>query len=188
MNEELNPEVAQNTENPQDVATNYADMTLGELSQMFEGLMADEERMKRAKEAENIKTAFYKKLTKEKAEVKPADTAEEAEAFFGSDSKRTAKPTQWAVQQLAFSDTEQDGSCWWWLRSPGAKADMAACVCGGKVNTEGYKVDYNSNSVRPVIKFNINLYKQIKSEAFKERVKQANQQTQENQEENNNNF
>lgn len=80
MNEELNPEVAQNTENPQDVATNYADMTLGELSQMFEGLMADEERMKRAKEAENIKTAFYKKLTKEKAEVKPADTAEEAEA------------------------------------------------------------------------------------------------------------
>ena len=64
MNEELNPEVAQNTENPQDVATNYADMTLGELSQMFEGLMADEERMKRAKEAENIKTAFYKKLTK----------------------------------------------------------------------------------------------------------------------------
>ena len=115
-------------------------------------------------------------------------TAEEAEAFFGSDSKRTAKPTQWAVQQLAFSDTEQDGSCWWWLRSPGAKADMAACVCGGKVNTEGYKVDYNSNSVRPVIKFNINLYKQIKSEAFKERVKQANQQTQENQEENNNNF
>ena len=78
MSEEMNPEVVNNT--TQDVPVNYAEMTLGELSQQFEGLMADEERMKRAKEAENIKTAFYKKLSKEKAEVKPADTEEEADA------------------------------------------------------------------------------------------------------------
>ncbi|MBQ9185953.1 MAG: DUF349 domain-containing protein [Bacteroidales bacterium] len=85
MSEELNPEVvnaakdvAEITEEANVPSVNYAELTLGELSQMFEGLMADEERMKRAKEAENIKTAFYKKLTKEKAEIKPADTEEEA--------------------------------------------------------------------------------------------------------------
>lgn len=75
VNEELNPEVVETT---QDVV-NYADLTLGELSHLFEDLMADEDRMKRAKEAENIKTAFYKKLTKEKAEALPQDTPQKAE-------------------------------------------------------------------------------------------------------------
>ena len=77
MSEELNPKAVEPAE---DVLVDYADKSLGELSQMFESLMQDEERMKRSKEAENIKTAFYKKLSKEKAELKPADTAEEAES------------------------------------------------------------------------------------------------------------
>lgn len=80
MSEEINPQAVNVDPAAEDVAVNYADMTLGELAQQFESLMADDERMKRAKEAENIKTAFYKKLSKEKAELKPADTAEEAEA------------------------------------------------------------------------------------------------------------
>lgn len=80
MSEEINPQAVNVVPAAEDVAVNYADMTLGELSKQFESLMADDERMKRAKEAENIKTAFYKKLSKEKAELKPADTAEEAEA------------------------------------------------------------------------------------------------------------
>lgn len=80
MSEEINPQAVNVDPAAEDVAVNYADMTLGELSQQFESLMADDERMKRAKEAENIKTAFYKKLSKEKAELKPADTPEEAEA------------------------------------------------------------------------------------------------------------
>lgn len=80
MSEEINPQAVNVDPAAEDVAVNYADMTLGELSKQFESLMADDERMKRAKEAENIKTAFYKKLSKEKAELKPADTAEEAEA------------------------------------------------------------------------------------------------------------
>lgn len=80
MSEEINPQAVNEVPAAEDVAVNYADMTLGELAQQFESLMADDERMKRAKEAENIKTAFYKKLSKEKAELKPADTAEEAEA------------------------------------------------------------------------------------------------------------
>ena len=81
MNEELNPGAA--TEGNQPV--NYSELTLGELSVMFEQLMADENRMERAKEAEAIKSAFYKKLSKEKSEV-PAEeaVAEDEEGKSGS--------------------------------------------------------------------------------------------------------
>ena len=48
---------------------NYSEKNLAELVQLFEALTADEERMKKSKEAEAIKAAFYKKLHKEKAEA-----------------------------------------------------------------------------------------------------------------------
>ena len=48
---------------------NFAEKSLAELTALFEGLMSDEARMKRAKEAEAIKAAFYKKLSKEKADA-----------------------------------------------------------------------------------------------------------------------
>ena len=48
---------------------NFAEKSLAELTTLFEGLMSDEARMKRAKEAEAIKAAFYKKLSKEKADA-----------------------------------------------------------------------------------------------------------------------
>ncbi len=44
-------------------------LTLAELSDMFDSLSQDEDRMKRYKEAEAIKSAFYKRLSKEKAEA-----------------------------------------------------------------------------------------------------------------------
>ena len=44
-------------------------LTLAELSDMFDKLSQDENRMKRYKEAEAIKSAFYKRLSKEKAEA-----------------------------------------------------------------------------------------------------------------------
>ena len=44
-------------------------LTLAELSDMFDKLSLDENRMKRYKEAEAIKSAFYKRLSKEKAEA-----------------------------------------------------------------------------------------------------------------------
>ena len=43
--------------------------TLAELSDMFDKLSQDENRMRRYKEAEAIKSAFYKRLSKEKAEA-----------------------------------------------------------------------------------------------------------------------
>ena len=44
-------------------------LTLAELSDMFDKLSQDENRMKRYKEAEAIKSAFYRRLSKEKAEA-----------------------------------------------------------------------------------------------------------------------
>ena len=54
---------------------NLGEKTLAELSGMFEGLMSDVDRLKKSKEAEAIKSAFYKKLSKEKADagLEPAD-------------------------------------------------------------------------------------------------------------------
>ena len=48
---------------------NLSELSLAELSIAFASLMEDSERMKKSKEAEPIKAAFYKKLSKEKAEA-----------------------------------------------------------------------------------------------------------------------
>ena len=48
---------------------NFAEKTLAELSELFEKLGTGLERVKRSKEAEAIKSAFYKRLSKEKAEA-----------------------------------------------------------------------------------------------------------------------
>ena len=50
-------------------AVNYSEKTLAELIKLFEELVQNEERMKMSKEAEAIKSVFYKKLQKEKAEA-----------------------------------------------------------------------------------------------------------------------
>lgn len=65
---------------------NLADKTLAELSGLMQNLMENEDRMKKSKEAEAIKSAFYKKLSKEKADAglaapveEPAEDAGQAE-------------------------------------------------------------------------------------------------------------
>ncbi len=50
-------------------AVNFGEKTLAELSSMFQSLADSVDRMKRSKEAEAIKSAFYKKLSREKAEA-----------------------------------------------------------------------------------------------------------------------
>lgn len=66
---------------------NFSELTLAELSSAFETLIEDSERMKKTKEAESIKAAFYKKLSKEKTEAgyspavdEPKDGASQEEA------------------------------------------------------------------------------------------------------------
>ena len=94
MSEELNPEVVESAaevmENEESTPVNYSDMSLAELADLFMELARNPERMKMNKEAEAIKSAFYKNLSKEKAaagivepEVSDApaeDAAEEASA------------------------------------------------------------------------------------------------------------
>lgn len=48
-------------------APDYSSMSLAELSQQFEQLAESDDRMSKSKEAEAIKSAFYKKLSKEKS-------------------------------------------------------------------------------------------------------------------------
>ncbi|MBR4167009.1 MAG: DUF349 domain-containing protein [Bacteroidales bacterium] len=61
--EETREEVQEET--PVDLAT----LSLAELSDLFDKLSQDENRMRRYKEAEAIKSAFYKRLSKEKADA-----------------------------------------------------------------------------------------------------------------------
>ncbi|MBR5568715.1 MAG: DUF349 domain-containing protein [Bacteroidales bacterium] len=58
-------EVAENAE----PAVNYSEKNLAELVTLFEELVKNEERMKLSKEAEALKSAFYKRLQKEKADA-----------------------------------------------------------------------------------------------------------------------
>ena len=74
MSEEIKPvaqevaaDVAQIVEQAAEETVNFAEKTLAELTTLFQELKDSEDRMKRFKEAEAIKSAFYKKLSKEKA-------------------------------------------------------------------------------------------------------------------------
>ena len=98
MSEEIIPDVTLTSDVPETVeniaieetaenVVSYSDKSLAEIVKFFEELMADEERMKKSKEAEALKSAFYKKLQKEKfdagltaTDVVPAEqSAEEQE-------------------------------------------------------------------------------------------------------------
>ena len=98
MSEEIIPDVIVTSDVPETVENviveeaaenhvSYSEKTLAEIVRLFEELMADEERMKRSKDAEALKSAFYKKLQKEKfdagltaTDVVPAEqTVEEQE-------------------------------------------------------------------------------------------------------------
>ena len=65
------PAVTENEEN------NLAEMTLAELSARLEEILADENKMQRAKEVEAVKSAFYRRLSREKAEAGLAPTVDE---------------------------------------------------------------------------------------------------------------
>ena len=62
-------DVLEGVENIVEENVNYAEKNLAELVGLFEELVRDEDRLKKSKEAEAIKAAFYKRLLKEKAEA-----------------------------------------------------------------------------------------------------------------------
>ena len=62
-------EVKEVVEEVKETIVNYGEKTLAELSNLFQQLKEREDRMKRSKEAEALKSAFYKRLSREKAEA-----------------------------------------------------------------------------------------------------------------------
>ena len=111
MSEEIIPDVeltsdvvvAEPVENAEP-AVNYSEKTLAELIRLFEELVQNEERMKMSKEAEAIKSAFYKRLQKEKAEagLVTADPAPEAE-----ETEETEAPVEDTVSENPFAEVER---------------------------------------------------------------------------------
>ena len=63
----VEPKVEEVKEEVKETVMYFADKTLAELSELFQKLSESEDRMKRSKEAEAIKSAFYKLLAREKA-------------------------------------------------------------------------------------------------------------------------
>ncbi len=74
---EVTDQVSDKVDDVKDTFVNYAEKTLAELSGLFESLSESVDRMKRSKEAEAIKSAFYKRLSKEKAEAGLGEAVDE---------------------------------------------------------------------------------------------------------------
>lgn len=76
----------------------------------------------------------------------------EANKYFRSDSARQCKPTRYAG---AYANSD-NGSCWWWLRSPGGSQSSAAGVhIGGAVSCYGNYVLTGGGAVRPALWINL---------------------------------
>ncbi len=78
--EEVKEEVKEAVEEAKEAVVNFGEKTLSELSGLFQELTESADRMKRSKEAEAIKSAFYKRLSREKAEAGEDATVDEPDA------------------------------------------------------------------------------------------------------------
>ena len=85
-------------------AVNYSEKTLAELVSLFEELMQNEERMKMSKEAEAIKSAFYKRLQKEKAEAGLAGAEAPAEDEKSEEVAEVPADNPFAVIEAGFKE------------------------------------------------------------------------------------
>ena len=78
--EEVKEEEKEAVEEAKEAVVNFGEKTLAELSGLFQELTESADRMKRSKEAEAIKSAFYKRLSREKAEAGEDATVDEPDA------------------------------------------------------------------------------------------------------------
>ena len=80
VKEEVKEEEKEAVEEAKEAVVNFSEKTLAELSGLFQELTESVDRMKRSKEAEAIKSAFYKRLSREKAEAGEDSTVDEPDA------------------------------------------------------------------------------------------------------------
>ncbi len=76
----------------------------------------------------------------------------EARRYFASDESRKCQPTSYAMRRGAYKDSDT-GCCVFWLRSPGNRANDAACVGhNGAVDSYGGSVINDGSAVRPALR------------------------------------
>ena len=71
--------------------------------------------------------------------------------YFTDDGDRICQPTPYAENQGAYVN---EGSCYWWLRSPGDYQDYAGCVSSSGDRFD-YDVNYDYDCVRPALWINL---------------------------------
>ncbi len=82
-------------------------------------------------------------------------SVDEANNYFKSDNDRICMPTQQAVSNGAWT-TDDNGACYWWLRSPGGYSNYAAGVStDGYASSSGFYVVYADGAVRPALWINL---------------------------------
>ena len=75
------------------------------------------------------------------------------EDYFSSDEERICMPTDYAVQNGAYTN-DDTGACWWWLRSPGDYQSNATAVhSGGSPGNRNVVID--SICIRPALWINL---------------------------------
>ena len=89
---EVKDQVADKAADVKETVVNFGEKTLAELSAMFQELSESVDRMKRSKEAEAIKSAFYKRLGREKAEAGEESPVEEPPAVDEQPAEEAAQP------------------------------------------------------------------------------------------------
>lgn len=116
MSEEIVPDVPVTSDvlENEEPTVNYSAMSLAELADMFQKLAISEDRMKRSKEAEAIKSAFYKRLLKERAEAgstsavrEPGSTEEDPSAEAETEAQQTQPETEDTVSENPFDEIER---------------------------------------------------------------------------------
>ena len=74
-------------------------------------------------------------------------SVEEAKKYYKDRDDRTCEPTEYAEKQGVY--TASNGSCWWWLRSPG---DYNRVCWEGSIHSGDFTKDYVDFGIRPVIR------------------------------------
>lgn len=78
-------------------------------------------------------------------------SVKEAEQYFVNDEDRKAYPTEYAKKRGA-NVNDEDGGCFWWLRTPGKYGYKVAYVlCNGEIDEYGDEAEMADYCVRPAM-------------------------------------
>lgn len=81
----------------------------------------------------------------------------EAEKYFSFAKDRKCIPTAYAIAHGAYVHAKNEGTCRWWLRSPGGTQNNAAYVfVDGSSGCFGSYVEYDAIGVRPALWLDLN--------------------------------